>query len=353
MARVGIIVLIWNGEKFLNNCLTAIEKTHYAKQDLFLILIDNASDDDSLEICKNFRNKHQDLNIEIIHNTKNLGFAAGNNVGLRRAKELELEYCITLNQDIQDVDSDWVEHLVWTLENNPKIACVQARIMRFPQKEIINSIGNKYHFLGFGYSAGNGSLYTPQKNSIQKVAYASGGALCLRMELVEKFGGFQEETFMYHDDLEIGFRYRLLGYDIVCNHDSVVFHEYEFIRSIKKYYWMERNRIWFLLEYYRIKTLLFIAPIFLIMELGLIFFAIKNGFFWAKIKSLIFFLIPWHWIKIYKRRKYIQRIRRITDKELLKWASAVIEDQEIKNWVLAYAVNPFMRIYFAIIKKFL
>lgn len=351
MPKLGIIVLAWNGVEFLPQCLGAIKKTDYPQGDLFFILVDNGSDDESLELLKAFRQENPGLQVEVVHNPKNLGFAAGNNVGLKRAQELGLDYAITLNQDIQETNPEWARLLVETLEQNPKVAAVQARVMRYPDKDKVNCVGNKYHFLGFGYTGGNMRDYVAPGEPLQEVPYASGSALCLRMELFGKYGGFQEETFMYHDDLELCLRYRLLGYRVACQHRAVAYHKFEFERSIKKYYWQERNRIWFLLEYYKIRTLVLILPMFLLMEGGLLLFSLRSGFFWSKLKSQLYFLVPWHWVAIFRRRKYIQSVRRISDKELFEWATPVIEDQEVENGLLDRVGNPLMKAYFKILKK--
>lgn len=354
LPKVGIILLSYNGELFLPKALRSIQKTEYPREKLFLIFVDNASSDQSFFLLTDFSKTHPEFHIFLIKNEKNLGFGRGNNIGFRVAQEEKLDYIITLNQDIQEVDPKWVQCLVDTLESDSTIAIVQARIMRFPQKHLVNTIGNRYHYLGFGYSEGNGKPYEHTgENTVTTIMYSSGGALCTRVPLLKKYGGFDEETFMYHEDVELSLRFRLLGYKIVCHHNAVVYHQYEFGRSIKKYYWMERNRLWVLLTYYKIKTLILILPVFLLIEMALLFFSLRSGFFLAKLKSYGYFLVPSHLLRLIKRRKYIQSIRRLSDKELFNFVETEIRDQEVENSILKRFGNPFMKKYFLLLEKFL
>ncbi len=351
MKKVGIIILAYNGEQFLPKCLESVIKTDYPKENIIFFLVDNASDDSSREILVKFKENHTEKDIEIIFNKTNLGFAAGNNIGFNRALERGADYVVTLNQDVEEVDSMWIQKLVETLEENPKIAAVQARIMLYPDKTLVNSVGNQFHFLGFCFCEGNGKPFVSKNESVYEIMYASGCALMVRAPLIQKYGGFQEETFMYHDDIELCMKFRLLGYNITINTDAIVYHEYDFHRSIKKYFWMERNRIWMLLEYYRFRTWFFIFPIFLIMEFGILLFSIRRGFFIAKIRGYIDIFLPWNLVKIVRRRKYIQTIRKVSDRELLRLATPVITDQEFQNPLLKYVVNPFMQLYWKMIKQ--
>ena len=84
---------------------------------------------------------------------------------------------------------------------------------------------------------------------------------------------------MYHEDLDLGWRMKLLGYNNIVAKTSVVYHSYEFSRSIKKYYYMERNRFIVMFQNYKLGTILLILPVLVIMEMGLLLFSLSNGFF--------------------------------------------------------------------------
>jgi hypothetical protein len=131
----------------------------------------------------------------------------------------------------------------------------------------------------------------------------------------------------------------------------VVYHKYEFAKSIKQYYFMERNRLIFLLTAYEIWTLFLILPMWMIMELGLLVFALFNGFWQEKIKVYGWFLETQNWRYLRRRRQQINQSRQKKDRDLIKYLSAKIEFQEIDNWVLREIGNPLLAGYWWLIKK--
>jgi GT2 family glycosyltransferase len=155
---------------------------------------------------------------------------------------------------------------------------------------------------------------------------------------------------MYHDDLDLGWRLRLGGYQLYLAPRSVVYHKYQFAKSIKQYYWMERNRFICLLENYKLGTLFLIFPALVAMEIGLFLFSIKSGFWQEKLKVYGYFLNLNNWEKIIRERreKGVRRVRR--DEQVVKMFTGKIENQEIDNWLLKYVANPVFNAYWQIIK---
>jgi GT2 family glycosyltransferase len=116
----------------------------------------------------------------------------------------------------------------------------------------VNSAGNAFHYLGFGYSSGY--LWTEaqasdffeaerKRNPELEIFYASGAGVLGRVSIIERCGLFDERFFMYHEDTDASFQARVRGYKVVIEPLSKVFHYYEFEKTqIKKNYWIERNR---------------------------------------------------------------------------------------------------------------
>ena len=140
---------------------------------------------------------------------------------------------------------------------------------------------------------------------------------------------FDEEFWMYNEDQDLGWRIWLSGLKCVLAPEAVVYHKYEFNRSIKKYYFLDRNRIIAMLKNYHFGSLILILPAFIVMEIGLIFFAFKNGWFFEKIKVYNYFLNLTNWRKIWALRKKVQKSRIIKDREIIKMFSGKIWYQEI------------------------
>jgi len=344
MSRIAIIIVNYNGLDYLADCLNSLTSLDYPQNDYQIFFIDNASTDDSLAyVKKNFPD------LKIITKDKNLGFAQGNNIGMQKAIEQGFDYVFLINQDTI-TDKDVLQKLVAKAESEENIAAVQPRLMLYPDKDKVNSIGNAIHYLGFGFSSGGYQLYD-QSLQCKQITYASGAAVLIKTKVLEKIGLFDPDFFMYHEDLDLGWRMRMAGYKIILVPQTVVYHKYQFSKSIKKYYFMERNRFICVLENYKWGTIVLITPACLIMELGLFFFALKSGFAWEKLKVYAYFLKPSSWLKIFRHRKEKNKYRKVKDKEIVRFFTGKIEFQEIDNFILKKLANPLFNLYWLLIKK--
>jgi len=162
---------------------------------------------------------------------------------------------------------------------------------------------------------------------------------------------FDESYFMYHDDIELSFKIKLLGYRVVFAPKSVVYHKYEFERSNKKVFFMERNRFRFLLEFFKLPTLIIIFPAFILMEIGMLPYEIINKWINKKLKVYLYFFNFKNIKRILKKRAFVQKLRKIYDKEMLKGVVGIIDFQEIENPVLKYIANPLFNVYWSVVKK--
>ncbi len=340
MNKIFIIIVSYNGKKYLPTLFDSLSRQITKTE---IIIVDNASTDDSV-----FFIKQNYPAVKIIKNEKNLGFAQGNNIGIRYALANGADYIALLNQDTR-VEPDWLEKLINKMESDKNIGCCQPTILMWPDKEKINSLGNEIHFLGFGFTRGNDKKLEEMKDKIrEEVTYCSAAACLIRAEALKKVGLFDEKLFMYHEDLDLGWRLRLAGYKNVLMPEAIIYHEYQYSQAKYKYYYMERNRHWVNLKNYRLWTLLLILPALIIMELGMWFFAVTKGWWLKKLKgygSLIKNL-PY----IIKKRREVQRLRKVSDREITKMFVAKIWYQEISNPLLNYIGNPLMTVYWHIVK---
>lgn len=347
--KIAVIVLVYNGEEDLPDCLASLRKQETDFAEIELIFVDNASTDDSVKWLE--RKK-----IKLIKSEKNLGWGGGNNIGLKYAIKNNFDYAVLLNQDTI-VDPNWLEDLVKVAKINKDFACVQSRLMAYPDKEKINSLGNNLHYLGFGFCAGSYEKWEDYKDNYQsdwkEIAYPTGAAMLIKTSVLKEIGLFDAYFFMYHDDLELGWRMRLAGYKIVLAPKSIVYHKYHFSKAIKKYYWMERNRFICLLTHYKWRTFLLILPALLAMEAGLFFFSFFSGWWKEKLRVYFYFFHASSWFKIWKRRRYVQKRRTVGDMEVVKFFCGKIEFQEIMNPVLKYVANPVFALYWWVAKKFI
>jgi GT2 family glycosyltransferase len=180
--------------------------------------------------------------------------------------------------------------------------------------------------------------------TVKNICYPSGAAVLFRAEVLQKVGLFDEEFWMYNEDQDMGWRIWLAGYKCVLAPEAVVYHKYEFSRSIEKYYWMDRNRILAMLKNYHWLSLIFILPAFIMMEIGLLLFSFKG-----KIKVWRYFLSVKNWRYIICARQASQNLRKIKDRDIVKMFSGKIWYQEIGDWKLSI-VNPIFSAYWKLVK---
>jgi len=344
-SRVLIVILVYNGADYIGDCLSSLAKIIYSKDSFEILVIDNASTDNSVAAIKrNF------AEIKLIENEHNIGFAAGNNIGFKYAADNGFDYVYLLNQDTV-VEPDFLDRVVEVGRSDKKIAAVQSKLLLYNDKGKINSIGNEIHYLGFGFAGGHQTADLELKPL--EITYSSGSACLLDVSKLREVGYFNPEFFMYHEDMDLGWRIWLTGFKCMLAPKSVVYHKYEFSRSIKKYYFMERNRYLVLIQNYKLGTLLLIIPACLVMEAGLLLYSFVTGFWIQKFKAYSYFLNIKSWQKLFKARKFVQSKRKVGDKEIVKRFVGKIEFQDIDNPVLKYIANPVFNFYWQVIKNFI
>jgi len=170
-------------------------------------------------------------------------------------------------------------------------------------------------------------------------------------KLMKEYGMWDHDFFLYHEDLEWAYRLRSAGYKTVMVRDSVFYHKYQFSRSIQKFYWMERNRYGVMLMFFKWRTLLLMLPMQIVMECGLVVFALKGGWFDKRLELYKYWIKPASWKLWLGKRKNIFAIKKkngVTDRDLLKTTVSKIlfQDESMRNPLLIYVGNPIMTVYY-------
>lgn len=344
--NVAIIIVNYNGLKYLPACLGSVFNTTDDGVSKQVYLVDNFSQDGSVQwIEENYPQ------VNIIRAESNLGFAGGNNLAWQYLEKVNLpEYILLLNQDAQ-LTAGCLTTLVQYMDTHPQTATCQPKLLLWPETQKINSLGNVIHYLGFGYSDGNEITDQGISNQPSPVNYCTGAAVLIRSEVIKKIGGlFDDFMFMYLEDLDLGWRTRLAGYFNYLVPTSVMYHQYEFKRGMKQIYYFERNRLWIILKNYRLPTLILLLPAILLMELGQIFFACLHRTIKYKLAGYAWFLSLTNWQKLIIQRRLMRQIRRISDRQLISEFSGRIDFQPIDNWLLKYIANPIFACYRVLIK---
>jgi Predicted glycosyltransferases len=351
LPKTAIVIVTYNAEYYLEECLNSLTAINYPDEKYKIIIVDNASIDFSARIINEYKSRFPEK-IEFITSAENTGFAKGNNIGIARAIEDDCEFVYLLNQDTT-VEPDFLKEAVLQIKNDADIAGVQSRLMLYGKQNIVNSLGNQIHYLGFGFTTSYNLQYNEKEyqRSSNGICFASGAACLLRASALKESGLFNEDFFMYCEDMDLAWRLRLLGYRFEIALRSVVYHKYKFSSSTFKFYFLERNRIITALQNYKTGTLLLLLPMFLLMEAGMLGYAILKGWGKEKLRVYLYFINPQNLKKIILCRRGVQETREITDNKLMSCFVSVILFDEVDNIVLNKIANPILALYLKIIKN--
>ncbi len=272
---VSIIILNYNAGDLLINCINSVFESKYKKFEV--IVVDNVSNDDSHKKCKEkFRE------IRLIENSENFGYCEGNNIGIRKAKG---EFIVILNPDTI-VESNWLDEFLKAYSKFGD-GLYQPKILSLYEKNILQSTGNMIHLFGFGFARDKGIVDKNQFEKIEKIGYASGTCLFTSSKVLRKIGLLDPFLFLYHDDLDLGWRAAQIGINSYFVPNTKVFHAESYILkwSSKKFYWLERNRKYCLLTHFSKDTYKKMRFTLLLVDFLVWIFYISKGFVGAKIKA--------------------------------------------------------------------
>jgi GT2 family glycosyltransferase len=308
---VSIIIVNYNGEKYIKNCLDSVLRTKYHPFEI--VVVDNGSTDKSVKILKEFEN---DPRVKVILLGRNLHFAGGNNLGIKYSNG---EYIIFLNNDTI-MKHDCLEELVKRFESDRNIWAVQCLLLKMHEKGIY-SIGGTLDYCGRLLPV---SLLWSKNNAVRRerrIFWGCGAALCIRRDVLERVGYFDPE--LPTDEIDLCWRINLAGGKIVLEPKAVVYHygSASFGKGLLKerLFLGELARLSYVLKNYELGSLVKVAPYMaclLVMTLG------WDIFFHRRIDIMIFRLKAYIYVlknlrRIFVKRSKVQKyIRNLSDADL-------------------------------------
>lgn len=198
MKKATIIIPNYNGLKFMEMCMSALEKQ--TCKDFEILVVDNGSTDGSVEWLK-------ENEIPSIFLPENTGFSGAVNVGIKASKT---PFVILLNNDTEAKEG-YVEALIREIERSPKIFSVSPKMIQLYHKELMDDGGDMYSIMGWAYQRGVGQEIE-RYNRACNVFSACAGAAIYRREVFEEIGYFDEMHFAYLEDIDVGYRAKIAGY---------------------------------------------------------------------------------------------------------------------------------------------
>lgn len=205
-----IIIPNYNGMQFLETCVESLRRQTY--QNFHLLVVDNGSSDGSAEWLR-------EQGIDTIFLETNTGFSGAVNTGIRASKT---PYVLLLNNDVR-VDEYFVAELVRAIGRSDMIFSVSSRMIQMYHPELMDDAGDMYTVLGWAYQRGVGQSTGGYKKSC-RVFSACAGAAIYRREVFDEIGLFDEKHFAYLEDIDVGYRARIAGYDNIYCPAAVVWH---------------------------------------------------------------------------------------------------------------------------------
>ncbi len=245
MPLVALIVLNWNNWPVTVECLQSLRRVTYPR--CRVLIVDNGSTDDSERVL---REKFPEL--EFIQTGANLGYAGGNNVGLRRALELGADHLCLLNNDVE-VEPDFLEPLVAALEADERLGIVGGLQCSYQNQRLILSSGSFFSW----YTATvrdpqAGLLDAGQCSQPKDVDFICGAALLARASMARAVGLLDEAFFLVGEDTDWCLRAQRAGWKVAYIPGSKIYHKERATRDSQpqmNWYYMVRNRIWLVRRY--------------------------------------------------------------------------------------------------------
>ena len=308
MDDVSVIVVNYNAGPMLAECIEALHRQTQLPS--HIIVVDNASEDGSIQSIRD-----RFPSTSIMEQNMNTGFAAANNLAVGAAKT---KWVALLNPDAIP-HPNWLTELLRAAGNYPEYSFFASRLIDAKRQDILDGAGDAYHMSGMVWRCGHGK---PAKGNFEKMrevfSPCAAAALYLRDSFL-KAGGFDEDYFCYSEDVDLGFRLRLLGYRCLYVPSAIAYHIGSAITGEKSdfsLYHGHRNLVWTFFKDMPMPLLLTFTPVHLLLNLvSLLWFSfvIQKSRVIFKAKRDALRGLP----TVLRKRRIIQGRRRVHFKALL------------------------------------
>jgi len=241
-APVAVVVVNWNRRDLLRNCLASLEAQVGTNGRFDVILVDNGSKDHSVEMAEREFGESLSFRLQVIENTRNLGFCEANNQGMSAT---QAPYVALLNNDAE-AEPGWLSALCRSLDRRPDAGMAASKILVWENPERIDKAGHLIFLDGQNRGRGTGETDHGQYDREEEVLWPDGCACLYRRLMIEEVGGFDEDFFAYADDAELGLRARIAGWGCIYVPTAVVRHHRGAtlgLANLNRLELIERNRV--------------------------------------------------------------------------------------------------------------
>lgn len=305
----SIIILCWNSNPFISACLNSLH--NQTDQDFEILLVDNGSPD---PIRNEDFAKYTDLRIRFFALQSNLGFAAGNNYAAQFAQG---KFLILLNADAFP-EPDWISNIRVGIQKYPN-AFFASKLIMADHPEKYDGKGDAYHISGLVWRKSYNTLIPIATETEKEVFSACGAAAIYPRDAFEQVEGFDPDYFSYLEDVDLGFRLRLIGYRCTYLPQAVVRHTGSGSTGFKSnfsVYYGHRNLVWTFIKDMPGLLLWFLLPFHILVNLiqVVVYIFRRQGKVTFKAKRDAIKNIP----KILKKRREVQQTRIVPVTDIIR-----------------------------------
>lgn len=310
--RVTVIIVNWNGRRFLERCLQAVLEQRY--HGFEVVLVDNGSIDTSVQfVRKRFPQ------VRIIANEENRGFAAANNQAIRST---DSEFVATLNNDTE-ADPTWLEELVGAAETDHSVGACASRMLFAHRPQVINSAGIALDRAGIAWDWRGGETDDPEEQEPVEVFGPCAGAALYRRAMLEEIGLFDEDFFAYLEDVDLAWRAQWAGWRTLSVPTARVLHFHSGTGvegSPFKNRLLGRNKVWAIAKNYPWPQLLWHLPVILLCDIGSLPYTLISRGNWGPLRGRVEGLKEL--TGALRKRQTLDGLKRISGEEMLAHMSS-------------------------------
>lgn len=267
---VTVVIVNFNGGEMICQCLAALEKQSF--QEFATVVVDNSSSDASVSsIRENYPR------VLVLPLAANLGFAGGVNHAL---KECGLGTWVALLNPDAFPNEDWLANLVLSAQNHPEYAAFGSRMFSDPEHRYLDGIGDVYHVSGLPWREGHGRPNSSRHDEEKEIFGPCAAAALYRVTALREVGLFDEDFFLYVEDVDLGFRLRLAGYRSLYVPNAGIRHlgsAFVGKHSDFQIYHGHRNLVWVYIKNMPGILFWFFLPLHLFLNVATVFVFAQRG----------------------------------------------------------------------------
>ncbi len=339
--KVTVAVITYNRERILEECLSAIKSLNYP--DYEVMVVDNRSTDGSVNLV---REKFPE--VKVLEMGENRGPNPARNAAMLKSRA---NYVFLIDDDTI-LTSHCLSILMNARDVIPDIAVCHPRIVYYDDRSRIQQEGAEVHYIGAAIIR-NGDMLIKNASMESISTGAASGALLIDRKRALRIGLFDEDYFFGWTDGQFTFRLTASGLKCLSVPRAIVYHKMA-KRGLSKVFYQVRNRWYFILQMYSLRTIFLILPALVVYEISLLVFLTMKGLLLEYLKANMAVLQDFG--KLMKKRQKVQLLKRLSDRELLHTGEINIREDLLENKYVKIGrklLNRFLDSYWKLIKDFL